>query len=197
MTKLYNPYDKYASSENISLGDFIVEDWNCELVPANHPALKKRANINPFGSNIDWHEREQQMFKLMRDRIGIGLAAPQIGSSYRMFVMLHSHLGNIGIYNPEILETEGNVVVDEGCLTFPLMFMKIKRPARIRVRFTKTCGTKDVEMWMDGTDARCFLHEYDHLEGKLFIDDASDLKIRRALEQQKKRVRQLQKQLGA
>lgn len=44
---------------------------------------------------------------------------------------------------------------------------------------------------MDGMDARCFLHEYDHLEGKLFIDDASDFKLRRAMEKQQKRVRQL------
>ena len=193
MTKLYNPYDKYASSDSISLGDFIVDEWNCELVKPKHPALTRRANVDPFSSDINWQEREQQMIELMKNRIGIGLAAPQVGSSFRMFVMIHSHLGNIGVYNPEILETEGEVTSDEGCLTFPLLFMKVKRPERIKVRYTKTDGNTTVETWMDGIDARCFLHEYDHLEGKLFIDDASDLKIRRALEKQKKRVKQLEK----
>ena len=195
MVKQFDPYSKYASSDNISLGEFLVEDWKCELVEPKHPVLNKRATIDPFSSDVDWEKREREMCELMQNRFGIGLAAPQVGSSYRMFVMNHSHLGEIGIYNPEILETENPIVMEEGCLSFPLLFMKVTRPERIKVRFTKTDGETVVETWMDGMDARCFLHEYDHLEGNLFVDLVSDFKLRRAMDQQEKRLRKLQRQL--
>lgn len=195
MTKTYNPYDKYTSSENISLGGFIVEDWNCELVEAKHPVLKKRASVDPFSGNVDWVQREREMCELMQNRFGMGLAAPQVGSSYRMFVMNHGHLGEIGVYNPEILETEGSVTLEEGCLSFPLLFMHVTRPERIKVRFTKTDGETVVETWMDGMDARCFLHEYDHLQGTLFVDGVSDFKLRRAWKKQEKTFKKLQQQL--
>lgn len=191
----FNPYDKYASSESITLGTTLVEDWDCNLVEAKHPVLKKRATVNPFGGNVDWVQREREMCELMRNRFGIGLAAPQVGSQYRMFVMNHSHLGEIGVYNPEILETEGKITVEEGCLSFPLLFMHIIRPERVKVRYTKTDGITQVETWMDGMDARCFLHEYDHLEGKLFVDDVSDFKLRRAWKKQEKTFKKLQHQL--
>jgi len=195
MVKQFDPYSRYASSDSVSLGEFLVEDWKCELVEPKHPVLSKRANVDPFSGDIDWGKREREMCELMQNRFGIGLAAPQVGSSYRMFVMNHSHLGEIGVYNPEILETENPVVMEEGCLSFPLLFMKVTRPERIKVRFTKTDGKTVVETWMDGMDARCFLHEYDHLEGKLFVDLVSDFKLRRAMDQQQKRVRKLQRQL--
>ena len=51
--KAYDPYKKYASTENISL-DFIVEDWDCKIVEPKHPALHKKATIDPFGGDIDW-----------------------------------------------------------------------------------------------------------------------------------------------
>ena len=190
-SKAYNPYAKYSSSESVTLGTTLVEDWDCSLVEPKHPILKKRATTDPFSGNLDWYQREREMCELMQNRFGIGLAAPQVGSSYRMFVMNHSHLGEIGIYKPEILEVEGKSVIEEGCLSFPLLFMNITRPERIKVRYTKTDGKTVVETWMDGMDARCFLHEYDHLEGKLFIDDASDFKLRRAMEKQQKRIKQL------
>ena len=195
MSKTYNPYSKYTSSENISLGEFLVEDWNCNLVEPNHPTLKKRATVDPFGSNVDWVQREHEMCVLMQNRFGVGLAAPQVGSNYRMFVMNHSHLGEIGVYNPQILETENEIVMEEGCLSFPLLFMNISRPERIKVQFTKNDGETTVETWMDGMDARCFLHEYDHLEGTLFIDNVSDFKLRRAWAKQEKTIKKLQRQM--
>ena len=195
MSKLYNPYEKYTSSENISLREFLVEDWNCDLVEPNHPVLKKRANVNPFSSDVDWVQREHEMCVLMQNRFGVGLAAPQVGSNHRMFVMNHSHLGEIGVYNPEILETENEVLLEEGCLSFPLLFMSIARPERVKVRFTKNDGETVVETWMDGMDARCFLHEYDHLEGKLFIDMVSDFKLIRAWAKQEKTIKKLQRQM--
>lgn len=193
MVKQYNPYDKYASSSDVSLGDFLVEDWQCELVDPKHPALRKRATVDPFSGDVNWAEREQEMIALMHNKLGVGLAAPQVGSSYNMFVMTHSFLGDIGIYKPEILETEGEIDIEEGCLTWPLLFIHIKRPSKIKVQFYKNDGETKVEMWMDGIDARCFLHEYDHLQGVNFIDIVSDFKLQRAKEKREKRFKKIER----
>lgn len=190
-----DPYRSSASSTEISLGSTIVEDWNAELVDPRHPALHKRASVNPFDSDVNWVEREKELFQLMHDKLGIGLSAPQVGSSYNMFVMTHSHLGDIGVYKPEILETEGEVVIDEGCLTWPLLYMKIARAERIRVRYYKNDGVTQVETWMDGIDARCFLHEYDHLQGINFIDIVGDLKLKRAKQKRDKLFKKLSKKI--
>ncbi len=193
MIKQYDPYTKYASSSDISLGDFLTEDWQCQLVEPNHSALHKSASTDPFSGSIDWAEREKEMFALMHANLGVGLAAPQVGSSYNMFVMRHSFLGDIGVYKPEIVETEGEVMFDEGCLTWPLLYIKIKRPAKIKVRFTKTDGETVVETWMDGIDARCFLHEYDHLQGTHFIDLVGEFKLQMAKQKRDKRFKKLER----
>lgn len=195
MSKQFNPYDRYASTDNVSLDNLIVEEWQCELVEPNDPALRRRAIVDPFGSGIDWQDHEAQMIQLMRDNLGMGLASPQIGSSYNMFVMTHSVLGDIGVYKPEILETQGEVLIEEGCLTWPMLFLKIPRPERVRVRYTKTDGETRVETWLDGLDARCFLHEYDHLQGVVFLEHVSDYKLRRARDKREKMLKQLSKKI--
>jgi len=194
--KAYDPYKKYASTEDISL-DFIVEDWDCKIVDPKHPALHKKATINPFGGDIDWAEREQEMFKLMHDKFGIGLACPQVGSNYNMFVMKHSILGDIGIYKPEILETGGDPECryEEGCLTFPMLYLDVKRPEKVKVRYYKNDGKTQVETWMDGIDARCFQHEFEHLQGELFLDRVSELKLQRAYKKREKFFKKLEKQM--
>ena len=195
MIKQYNPYTRYASTDNISLGEMFIEDWKCELVEPRHTALHTSATIDPFGGNVDWTEREKEMFALMHANLGVGLAAPQVGSSYNMFVMTHSFLGDIGVYRPEIVETKGEVDYEEGCLTWPLLYIRVKRPAEIKVKFYKTDGTTQVEMWMDGIDARCFLHEYDHLQGTNFIDLVSEFKLQRAKEKRDKRFKKLERRI--
>jgi peptide deformylase len=193
MIKKYDPYSKYASTTDVSLGDSIVEDWNCELVEPSNPALHRSATTDPFKGDIDWNIREKEMLEVMHANLGVGLSSTQLGSNYNMFVMTHSFLGDIGVYKPKILETEGEVLIEEGCLTWPLLYIKIKRASKIRVQFTKTDGETDVEMWMDGIDARCFLHEYDHLQGINFIDLVSDFKLQMAKEKRDKRFKKLER----
>ena len=167
------------------------------LVQPNHPALRQIADVNIFEANVDVAEFENAMLDLMGNRFGIGLASPQVGASYNMFVMNHSVHGEIGVYNPEILESsEKTISREEGCLTFPLLFMFITRPDTVKVRYTKTDGVTVVEEELFERDSQCFQHEYDHLQGKLFLDDASDLKVRRAIAQRDKRVKKLQKSLA-
>ena len=156
-------------------------EWNCALVSPDHSALHRSATVDPFSGNIDWAAREKQMFQCMADHFGVGLAAPQVGSSYNMFVMRHSVLGNIGVYKPRILESSTEkCVIEEGCLSWPLLYLRINRAEKILVHFYKNDGETQVETWMAGIDARCFLHEFDHLQGINFIDIVSDFKLRRA-----------------
>jgi peptide deformylase len=192
MNRPYQP--KTVSNEDVSLLEITadpLQEETLELVQPRHRALSEKAFLDPFKSDIDWTTKEAEMFQLMDDKLGMGLAAPQVGSNYRMFVMAHSHLGYIGCYNPKVLEAEGEVTLKEGCLTFPLLFINVERAERIKVRYTKTDGETDVEVWMDGMDARCFLHEIDHLEGVLFLDRVSELKLKRAQASREKLLKKL------
>lgn len=194
--KTVDPTKKYASTSDIKL-DMFVEDWVCELVEPKHPALHSPATTDPFGADIDWKKREKQMQELMHDKLGIGLASPQIGSSYNMFVMNHSILGDIGVFKPEILElSEETVVIEEGCLTFPLLYLHITRPAKVKVKYFKSDGETIVETWMDGMDARCFQHEFEHLQGELFLDRVSEMKLQRAVKKREKLFKKLEKSLS-
>lgn len=109
---------------------------------------------------------------------GLGLAAPQVGVSKRIFVVDLSAVDiteKLHVFiNPEILETSDEVEMEEGCLSFPGIYQKIVRPARVVVRATDIDGHR-FEMKAEGLAARAILHEYDHLEGKLFIDYISPI----------------------
>jgi peptide deformylase len=107
---------------------------------------------------------------------GLGLAAPQVGVSKRLFIVdlsaVDINASLMVFINPEILETEDQVEMEEGCLSFPGIYQKIVRPARVRIRAQNVDG-KEFELTADGIAARAILHEYDHLEGVLFIDHIS------------------------
>ena len=133
------------------------------------------------------------MVDTLRKAQGLGLAAPQIGESKRVFIVDLSAIdinGSLMVFiNPEILATgEEGVEMEEGCLSFPGLYQKIVRPRTVKVRATDLDG-KEFEMEADGMTARAILHEFDHLEGVLFIDRMSPL-TRTML---KGRLRKLQK----
>ena len=171
---------------------------NLELVDPRHPALHTPAVVDPFDSrvDVDWDETEQAMFTLMERRMGIGLASPQVGLNYMMFTMTFQSGQNIGVYNPEILETsDTNVSLQEGCLTFPSLYLIITRPEKVKVRF-QTSDQTIVEDWLEGMDARCFQHELDHLKGITYLEYASDMKLKRALKKREKTWKTLQTDLA-
>lgn len=109
---------------------------------------------------------------------GLGLAAVQIGVLKRVFIVDLSTVdiaANLTVFiNPEILDATGQVELEEGCLSFPGIYQKCTRPARVHVRALDVNGTP-FDMTVDGMAARAILHEYDHLEGKLFIDYISPI----------------------
>lgn len=132
------------------------------------------------------------MFETMYEAKGVGLAAPQIGVSERIFVMDCS-LGEdaaqkIAVVNPVVVHAEGEQTGDEGCLSFPGIYQKIRRNQRAVVRGQDVFGS-DIEI--DGMDltARCILHETDHCDGIVFLDRMTSLKREFA----KRKIRKLQK----
>ncbi len=111
-----------------------------------------------------------RMFELMHEKRGIGLAGPQVGYGFRVFVMnLGAKEGGVdrALINPEILETRGGSLGEEGCLSFPGIYAKIFRADWIRYRATDLDG-KTEEREAEGLEARVILHEADHLDGVLF-----------------------------
>src|SRR6201994_919561 len=119
------------------------------------------------------------MFETMYAARGVGLAAPQIGVSKRLFVMDCSGgrdpEARVALVNPVVLSVEGEQTGDEGCLSFPGIFFPVKRSLRAVVRAQDLDGE---EFEFDGLDleARCMLHETDHCDGIVFIDRTTSLK---------------------
>ena len=109
---------------------------------------------------------------------GLGLSAVQIGVLKRVFVVDLSAVDineSLRVFiNPEIIESSQAVTFEEGCLSFPGIYQKIERPAKVKVRAMDLTG-ETFELEAEGLAARAILHEYDHLEGKLFIDYLSPL----------------------
>jgi len=142
--------------------------------------------------NEDLREFVEDMFETMYKAQGVGLAAPQVGVSKRLFVMdvptENGESNKTAIINPEILVQEGEQIGDEGCLSFPGIYTKVKREARAVVRYQDVFGK-----WqeLDGANltARCILHETDHCDGIVFLDRMSLLKREMA----KRKIKKLQK----
>jgi len=119
------------------------------------------------------------MFETMVAASGVGLAAPQVGVSRRLFVMDCSGgrdpQQRVALINPVVLNIEGEQNGDEGCLSFPGVFFPVKRSLRAVVQAQDTSGET---FELDGMDltARCMLHETDHCDGIVFIDHTTVLK---------------------
>lgn len=120
------------------------------------------------------------MVETMYDAPGIGLAAPQVDVSLRVIVVDISEDRSqpLCLINPELIETEDEEEMEEGCLSVPGIYERVLRAARIRVRALGRDG-RPFEMDADGLLAVCIQHEIDHLEGKLFVDYLSPLKRKR------------------
>ena len=122
----------------------------------------------------------EQMLECMYNNNGIGLAAPQVGILKRLVVVDCSDKSNIKkplkLINPEIIKFSEKILeFEEGCLSLPTQYAKVKRPAEITVKFLNIEGVHCQERF-SGIEATCIQHEVDHLNGKLFVDHVSKLK---------------------
>ena len=120
------------------------------------------------------------MFETMYEAPGIGLAATQVDRHIRLLVLDVSDARNRPrcLINPEIIQSDGEEEMDEGCLSVPGFYEKVQRAEHIRVRAQNEDGEVQ-EFEAEGIEAVCIQHEMDHLEGKLFVDYLSNLKRNR------------------
>jgi peptide deformylase len=109
------------------------------------------------------------MFETMYDAPGVGLAGPQVGVSLRLFTYDDGETGPLFMANPELLDAEGDVVEEEGCLSIPGPFHPTPRHRRVRFRGLDVNG-RPYERTGEGLLARILQHESDHLDGRLYID---------------------------
>ena len=114
------------------------------------------------------------MVETMRDANGVGLAAPQVGIMRRMFVAEPSPERVFCFVDPEIVIMEGEQESEEGCLSVPGMAGTVIRPEKIRIKGLDRYG-KMQDYKFEGFDAIVMCHEFDHLEGILYIDKAEDV----------------------
>lgn len=150
-----------------------------QLVDSDDPIL--RQEIEPFDfSNppVNPLDLVTDLAETMLANNGIGLSANQVGLPYCVFVMLADEL--IPCFNPRIIDvSQETIVMEEGCLSYPGLFVKVKRPRRIKVRFTEPNG-ETVTRVFDGMTARVFQHELSHLNGVCHIDEANFMERKRA-----------------
>ena len=131
---------------------------------------------------------EYDMLDLMYSSGGIGLSANQVGIRTRVFVMGSREDPDNGMafFNPEVLECTDKILdLEEGCLSFPGIFVKIKRPTAIKARWQAASG-EYMEGSFEGYECKCFLHELDHLEGITMKDRVSSLKWELGLKKSKR-----------
>ena len=123
---------------------------------------------------------------------GVGLAANQVGVSKRLMLIdlsVGKRRGELHVcINPEIVETEGTITEDEGCLSVPDFAEVVTRPERVKLRYMDRNGEQR-EMWGEGLMARAMCHETDHLNGLLYIDHLRGLKKDRILKKISKLAR--------
>lgn len=154
------------------------------LVPEDSQILREPIEDWDFDSPpTDGIKLAYDLAESMMVRSGLGLAAPQVGLPYRCFAIKTDPIKVC--FNPRILEaSEEEIYLEEGCLSFPDMFVKVKRPRRIRVRFRLPNGETITEQF-EGLTARIFQHELDHLDGVLMMDRASYFHREQAARQRK------------
>ncbi len=162
-----------------------------DIVKHTDPILKEVMPRFDFDDPImDPIELYKDLAETMIDADGMGLSANQIGVRTRMFVMRAENV--IGVINPKIVDVSSEMVtLEEGCLSYPNLFVKVKRPKFIKIRFTHPDGTTETKKF-DGITARVFQHELDHLDGIQHTKRAN----RYHLEQAKKLAEKINRKKG-
>lgn len=162
------------------------------IVKFPNPILRERMPEFDFSNpSHDPVQLEKDLVEKMLAEDGIGLAANQVGIRARVFVMGHRDNPEMAqaFFNPMVVDTVSTIEdKEEGCLSFPGIFVNIKRPRAILARWQNSKGEWQ-QSELDGYNCKCFLHELDHLEGIVFQDRVSDLKWALAVKKTKKRNR--------
>ena len=194
-----------SETKPLDLGNQIIKEKEKQvfpLIPPNDPRLLMQVapfmddTLEQFGF-ANRTELSKVMYDNMAKYGGLGLSANQVGLPYRMFVMGgHPQIedGKVrSVFNPLINDVSPeSVMLKEGCLSFPFLFLGIKRPKWCSVRYTDENG-EEVEETLHGMSARIFMHENEHMNGYVFTDLVSKLKLERAEKTKAKMIKEIQK----
>ena len=151
-----------------------------DLVKWNDPILREEMPEFDFANpGVDITELSTNLIETMYHYNGVGLSANQCGLRHRVFVM-RAELPFV-CFNPRIVfSDEEEIVMEEGCLSFPGIVAEIKRPKHVRVRFATPSGVITTKTFT-GLSARCFQHELMHLDGKVFFEGIGRYRMEQAL----------------
>jgi peptide deformylase len=168
----------YASETPVTVKIF-------SLVPETHTALKKilpefdfqnpPVNPNAFSSSL---------VETCRKYNGLGLSANQCGYEHRVFVMGAGE-NYVAFFNPKIVSSYGSIKMDEGCLSFPNLFLSVERAETVVVEYQDYNGNKKSATF-SGLTARCFQHELDHLNGIVYTHKVKPVSLMMAMKKRKK-----------
>ena len=163
-----------------------------ELIDEASKVLRTPPQLFDFETRTDAKEVADALTEAVTRFGGIGLSANQVGLDARVFVMKSEDKGIVAFFNPELKRVSQETdLMKEGCLSFPDIYLMIRRSKTIELEYQDVEGEKHT-LILDGLAARCVQHEIDHLNGILFLQRASRLKLERALKsrpkEQKKRI---------
>jgi peptide deformylase len=188
----YSPNTKYefkGTDDEITLRKL-------DLLPEDHPVLHQE----PLTWIFDPPQADPKlMYDIMLENMvyhhGLGLSANQIGMPVKVFAMRTDESDNaIVCFNPEIQEESKELVMmTEGCLSFPSLYLNKRRPKEVTVRYQNADGNF-IETAFAGLAARVFHHEMDHMEGKTFLDGVSKILLQSARKKQKNINKKIKKE---
>ena len=160
------------------------------LTLGNDLLRQKAAPVENLKDNLSqWQETAENMFTALKIQNGVGLAGPQVGLMRRIFVVKVEGDEPRVFINPSIIETSQETAkYEEGCLSIPGNWADVVRPRTVKVQAWNERG-RSFTLEAGGILARVILHEYDHLDGVLFIDRLSEVKRNKILDKIAKRAK--------
>ena len=165
-----------------------------ELISENDPYLREVPEEYTFEKSMEYEPEELKniLFENMEHYVGYGLSANQLGIPYKVFVMIKDG-DPIICFNPEVKEySEETDYVKEGCLTFPGLWFAVERASGVSVMYYDEKGEGRYGIF-GGLSARIFQHEMEHMDGELFTDNISDLKLSMAKKRRKIYLRRMKR----
>jgi len=152
-----------------------------------HPNEWLDKQVAPFDfEKLDAKQIEKDMIKIMEDNQGVGLSANQVGLDAQIFVMKPEGKDAFAVINPKVEAVSEQIIEgEEGCLSFPGLYVKVKRAAALVASYVDS-SNKECKIEFKGWEARIFQHEFDHLNGINYIDRVSKLRLDMAKKKQQK-----------
>jgi peptide deformylase len=159
----------------------MIELKELHLIPETNGILKQTQGNFDFSNPVfEPKNLAQRMNECMKKYNGLGLSACQVGIPFKVFVMRVDSAEPLALFNPRIVSvSEKDIIMKEGCLSFPLLYLNVRRPDAVRIRFQTADGETKTQQFI-GMSARVALHEMDHMEGITYTNRASSFELQRA-----------------